>query len=60
MTLAGFAAKRVVTCDPERGTLEDAAVIGMPGRCEAIIPAVAPRNMAGNVGPPRKLPSDSE
>lgn len=27
MTLHGFAAKRVVTCDPGRGTLEDAAVV---------------------------------
>ena len=27
MTLHGFTAKRVVTCDPGRGTLEDAAVV---------------------------------
>jgi imidazolonepropionase len=27
VTLHGFAAKRVVTCDPGRGTLEDAAVV---------------------------------
>ena len=29
-----------------------------PGRCEAIIPAAAPRNIAGKVGPPRKLASE--
>lgn len=27
MTLRGFVARRVATCDPERGTLEDAAVV---------------------------------
>ena len=27
MTLRGFRARRVATCDPERGTLEDAAVV---------------------------------
>ena len=30
-----------------------AADNGKPGRCEAMIPAAAPRNSAGNVGPPR-------
>ena len=35
-----------------------AGVIEKPGRCEAITPAVAPRNSAGNVGPPRKPPSE--
>src|SRR5262249_40076620 len=34
-------------------------VVGNPGRCDAMIPAAAPRNNAGKVGPPRKLPSDS-
>jgi len=29
-----------------------------PGRREAMIPPAAPRNIAGKVGPPRKLPSD--
>ncbi len=32
MTRAGFAAKRVVTGDPQRGTLEDAAVVFDEGR----------------------------
>ena len=30
-----------------------AADSGKPGRCEHMIPAAAPRNSAGNVGPPR-------
>jgi imidazolonepropionase len=42
MTLLGFAAKRVVTCDPERGTLEDAAVVFDAGR----IVFVGPRSAA--------------
>ena len=47
----------------ESGSLRTAATIaamptampkeaGMPGRCAAAIPPAAPRNMAGNVGPP--------
>ena len=35
-----------------------AGVSEKPGRCEATTPAAAPRKIAGNVGPPRKLPSE--
>src|SRR3954452_15433086 len=35
-----------------------AGVSANPGRCDAISPAAAPRNRAGNTGPPRKLPSE--
>jgi len=31
------------------------AIIGKPGRCESAIPPAAPMNMAGKIGPPRKL-----
>ena len=33
-----------------------AGASGSPGRCDAAMPPAAPRKMAGNVGPPRKLP----
>ena len=36
-----------------------AADSGRPGRCDAAMPPAAPRKIAGNVGPPRKLPSDA-
>ena len=32
---------------------------GRPGRCDSATPPAAPRNMAGKVGPPRKLLSDT-
>ena len=32
---------------------------GSPGRCDRATPPAAPRNMAGNVGPPRKPLSDA-
>src|SRR6266849_5138413 len=35
-----------------------AGVIEYPGNWAAITPPAAPRNRAGNVGPPRKLPSE--
>ena len=35
-----------------------AGVSENPGRCAASRPATAPTNKAGNVGPPRKLPSE--
>src|SRR4051812_31414612 len=35
-----------------------AGVSAYPGRGEAITPMTAPRNRAGKVGPPRKLPMD--
>ena len=37
-----------------------AGVIENPGSWPAISPATAPRNSPGKVGPPRKLPSESE
>src|SRR5262245_51448172 len=36
-----------------------ACVSANPGRCEASRPPAAPRNNAGNVGPPRKLPRET-
>ena len=32
---------------------------GSPGRCDSATPPAAPRNRAGNVGPPRKLLSET-
>src|ERR1700761_6897483 len=32
---------------------------GRPGRCDIAAPPTAPMNIAGNVGPPRKLPIDT-
>ena len=29
-----------------------------PGRCDAAMPPAAPMNMAGKIGPPRKLDSE--
>jgi len=47
MTRRGFAAKRVVTCDPGRGTLEDAAVVIEEGRIVYVGPrAGAPAGVA--------------
>jgi hypothetical protein len=37
-----------------------AAVTGNPGSRDARIPPAAPRKIAGNVGPPRKLPKEIE
>ena len=34
------------------------ATRGRPGRCDSAMPPAAPRNMAGNVGPPRNPLSD--
>ena len=34
------------------------AIIGRPARWERAIPPAAPMNMAGKVGPPRKLLSE--
>jgi hypothetical protein len=35
------------------------ATSGNPGRWDSAIPPAAPRNIAGNTGPPRKLASDT-
>jgi hypothetical protein len=35
------------------------SISGSPGRCDNAMPPAAPRNMAGNTGPPRKLLSDA-
>jgi hypothetical protein len=35
------------------------ATSGSPGRCDAAIPPTAPMKIAGKIGPPRKLLSDT-
>ena len=35
------------------------ATIGRPGRWDRAIPAAAPMNIEGKIGPPRKLESDA-
>src|SRR3954451_19418376 len=39
-------------------TTATAGVVSKPGSCAANSPAAAPRNIAGNVGPPRKVPTE--
>ena len=36
------------------------AITGSPGRCASRIPPVAPTNMLGKIGPPRKPASEME
>ena len=40
-------------------TVATAGPSGNPGRCEATRPPTAPTKIAGNTGPPRKLPIDA-
>ena len=52
--------KRSTAATPQAMPTPTPASNGMPGSRENMIPAATPRNIAGNVGPPRKLPNESE
>jgi DNA-binding CsgD family transcriptional regulator len=57
MTVADSGSRRTDTAAAAISTAT-AGVSENPGRCAASSPPAAPRNKAGKVGPPRKLPSE--
>src|SRR6266498_600042 len=57
MTVADSGSLRIDTAVAAIRTAT-AGVSENPGRCAASRPPAAPMNKAGNVGPPRKLPSE--
>ena len=58
-TTTALSGSRKIVTMPAAMPTATATVIGNPGRCDIMIPAAAPRNIAGKVGPPRKLPSEN-
>ena len=49
---------RSITTDIAPMPMATPATSGSPGRCDSAMPPTAPMNIAGNVGPPRKLLSE--
>ena len=48
-----------ITADIAPMPMATAGTSGSPGRCDMAMPPAAPMNMAGKMGPPRKLLSDA-